>query len=145
VLAIGIAYTEIISASLFAWMINSLNKFMRKYDETIPLLKLGKEDVTLITDYIGEGYAYCTEQGLTTIDEMNRFEGIMLDPTYSAKGLGGGLDWLNKNDKRDKTVLFWNTYNSVDLSHFCSQIDYRTLPKVFHRYFETPTQEEEWV
>jgi len=126
-------------------MINSVNKFMKKYDDNVPLLKVVKEDVTLITDYIGDGYAYCTEQGLSTIDDMSRFEGIILDPTYTGKALGGGIDWLKKNGKNDKTVLFWNTYNSVNLSRFCSQIEYRTLPKVFHRYFETPTQEEEWI
>ena len=41
-----------------------------------------------------------------------------------------------KEDLSDKTVLFWNTYNSVDLSGYAAQHDYHELPEEFHKFFE---------
>jgi hypothetical protein len=34
------------------------------------------------------------------------------------------------------TVLFWNTFNSVDLSRESEAVDYHVLPKGLHRCFE---------
>jgi hypothetical protein len=73
---------------------------------------------------------------------MAELEGIPLEPTYTGKALGGGLDWLKRRGEQSKVVLFWDTYNSVDLSGLCAGVDYRSLPRGFHRYFTEPTQEE---
>jgi len=36
---------------------------------------------------------------------------------------------------QEKTVLWWNTYNSRVFSAQVASTDYRRLPKYFHRYF----------
>jgi hypothetical protein len=41
---------------------------------------------------------------------------------------------------RDRTVLFWNTFNSRDFSDEISGLDYHELPRPFHRYFEQEVQ-----
>ena len=41
---------------------------------------------------------------------------------------------------KEKTALFWNTYNSRDLSSEIANVDYRNLPKACHRYFEEEVQ-----
>lgn len=99
--------------------------------------------MTLLEDYLGDGYAFLTDLGLKTVRLMKELEAIPLDTTYTGKALGGGLDWLRKQGLQDSVILFWNTYNSVDLSHLIKDADYRELPKALHKYFEEPTQEEE--
>ena len=37
-------------------------------------------------------------------------------------------------------VLFWNTYNSRDLTPLINGVDYHQLPRGFHRYFENEVQ-----
>ena len=41
---------------------------------------------------------------------------------------------------RDKTTLFWNTYNSMDFSGEIAGLDYHVLPMAFYRYFEEDVQ-----
>ena len=76
------------------------------------------------------------------IKKVKELEGLMLDPTYTAKTLFGGLDWLKKQGEQDKTVLFLNTFNSVDLTDQFKDIKYQVLPRKLYKYFERPTQEE---
>lgn len=123
-------------------MIVHINDLMRKYDKTVPKLIVRPDDLYLLGDYLGEEYACFTEEGCCTVDEMRDLEGIPLDHTYTGKALAGGLDWLKKREEQDKTVLFWNTYNSRDLSDKAATVDYKSLPPKFHKYFEEPTQEE---
>ncbi len=123
-------------------MIGHINDLMRRYDRSVPKLMVRKEDLILLGDYLGEEYACFTEEGCCVVDEMRDLEGIPLDQTYTGKALAGGLDWLKKRGEQDRKVLFWNTYNSVDLRDKAATVDYLSLPKGFHRYFEEPTQEE---
>jgi len=123
-------------------MINHLCDFMRKADPSIPEIRVSSDDVILLEDYLGDGYASFTELGVRMVQQMKELEGISLDTTYTGKALGGGLHWLQKQGLQNSTVLFWNTYNSVDLTHLIQQLDYHQLPKSLHQYFEKPTQEE---
>lgn len=123
-------------------MINQLCDFMRKADPSIPEFRVSSDDVVLLEDYLGDSYAAFTELGVRMVRQMKELEGISLDTTYTGKALGGGLDWLKKQGRRDRVALFWNTYNSVDLTHLIQQVDYHRLPRSFHQYFEKPTQEE---
>ena len=71
-------------------------------------------------------------------------ENIRLEHTYTGKALGGGLDWLKKQGETEANILFWNTYNSIDLSEKTATVDYKSLPMKFHKYFKEPVQEETW-
>jgi len=105
---------------------------------------VSEEELILLGDYLGEDYAAFTDVGCQCVDDMRELEDIPLEHTYTGKALGGGLDWLKKQGKSDATILFWNTYNSVDLSEKAATIDYKTLPEKFHKYFREPVQEETW-
>ena len=126
----------------FAGMVNNICRFMRGADPSVPEVACSKDDVTMLGDYMGKGYAYFNELGLETVRRMKELEGIPVDGTYTGKALGGGLDWLKKQGLQDKVVLFWNTKNSVDLSSLIEDADYHELPRSVHRYFEKPTQED---
>lgn len=142
VVAVRIAMPWMVNAKNIASTVNKTCEYMRALDSSIPPIKISEEDVILLTDYLGPGYAHLTDNALKTIALMKELEGIPLDPTYTGKALGGAVDWLKKNNLEDKVALFWNTYNSIDLSHLIEDADYHDLPKPVHRYFEQPTQEE---
>jgi hypothetical protein len=71
---------------------------------------------------------------------MRERAGMILNGTYSAKAFSALLEDAEKQVLKGKTVLFWNTYNSRDLSKFAAEVDYHQLPKAFHRYFEDDVQ-----
>ena len=121
-----------------------INKFMRKYDSSIPLIDVKEDDLILLEDYLGDEYACFTDIGCQCVSDMQELEDIPLEHTYTGKALGGGLDWLKRHGETDANILFWDTYNSIDHSEKAATIDYRNLPKKFHKYFEEPVQEETW-
>lgn len=142
VLGVRVAMPWLVTKWRMRRMVGHINDFMRRYDKTVPKLMVKPDDLYLLGDYLGDEYACFTEEGCCVVDEMRDLEGIPLEQTYTGKALGGGLDWLKKRGNQDKTTLFWNTYNSVDLSDKAATVDYKTLPVKFHKYFEEPTQEE---
>ena len=123
--------------------INDICRYLGKTDHSFPQLKVSDSDLTILQDYRGERYAKFTKEGMEAILLMHSLEKIKLDGTYTGKTLAGALAYIKKNRLEDKVLLFWNTYNSVDLSHLVKDIDYHKLPAPFHQYFELPNQEFE--
>ena len=63
-------------------------------------------------------------------------EGIGLETTYTAKCMAAMLDLALHPPYREATLLFWNTYSSVDpTAAIGSAPDWRELPPAFHRFF----------
>jgi len=144
IVAVRVAYPWLVTKWRMKRMIGDIIRLMRKYDSTVPSVDVSEEELILLGDYLGEDYAAFTDLGCQCVDDMRELEDIELEHTYTGKALGGGLDWLKKQGKSNSTILFWNTYNSVDLSEKAATIDYKTLPKKFHKYFTEPVQEETW-
>ena len=68
------------------------------------------KDVALVRDYDETGYGVITENEKSTLKELARTEGILLDPVYTARAFYGMLDYLNhKKIKPNSNVLFWHT------------------------------------
>jgi len=68
------------------------------------------KDVALVRDYDKAGYGVITENEKSTLKELARTEGILLDPVYTARAFYGMLDFLNlKKIKPNSNVLFWHT------------------------------------
>ena len=90
--------------------------------------------------YYGEQYGLYTEQGMEALRLMDRHEGITLEGTYTGKTFAAFLNDTARPELKDKTILFWNTFNSRDLSTFTANVDYRDLPRPFHSYFTEDVQ-----
>ncbi len=142
VIAVRVSMPWLVTKWRMRRMIRDINKYMRKFDPSVPLLDVKEEELTLLEDYLGKEYACFTDYGCQCVDDMLELENIQLDHTYTGKALGGGLDWLKKKGETDANILFWNTYNSRDLSEKSANIAYDELPKQFHKYFTEPVQEE---
>lgn len=79
-------------------------------------LSFGKKDVTLNEDYLGDGYGIIGEREREAIALTARHEGILLDPVYTGRAMGGMIDMIRAgNFGTDETVLFWHTGGSPAL------------------------------
>ncbi len=148
--AAGLNKTRVVPVRVIEEKMASRKRFLKLFRQTASLLSKGdpsfphltlKDDELLIrNDCMGEGYAHFTRKGVDAADLMQRETGIVLNGAYSAKAFSALLDDARKGALKGKTVVFWNTYNSRDLSEVASGVDYHALPRDFHRYFEMAVQ-----
>jgi D-cysteine desulfhydrase family pyridoxal phosphate-dependent enzyme len=79
--------------------------------ETVPV-----EDVRLLTEYVGEGYAVPTPAGRAAVRLLAERAGIFLDYTYTGKAMAGLLDRLRQGAFRpEDRVLFIHTGGHIAL------------------------------
>ncbi|MFH1090948.1 MAG: pyridoxal-phosphate dependent enzyme [Pseudomonadota bacterium] len=115
--------------------IQGAGELMRRHDPAVPERPITRDDVLLDHDQLGDGYAHVTGAGQAALEAMARRQSIRLDLTYTAKTLAALLNFVRTGPGRGP-LLFWNTYNSVDLSAVADKVDHRSLPREFHRFFE---------
>ena len=119
----------------------TVSRFMR---DALAMMRAASAEVpdvalpepVILDGYLGEGYGYPTVAGNAAIEAFAELEGIRLDPVYSGKAASGMLDFAKQPEHRDERVLFWLTYNAVDLSAEAAAVDYRDLPRGLHKFFE---------
>ena len=111
---------------------------MAKYDNLLP--KMTFEQLNFNERYFGGEYGLPTQEGLDAIKILKESEKIKLEPTYTGKTFAALLGFVRANKKKikDKTILFWNTYNSRDFSDILAKLDYHDLPEEIHWVFENP-------
>jgi hypothetical protein len=64
-------------------------------------------------------------------------KGFKLENTYTGKTIAAMIDFLKRKENKDKKVLFWNTFSSIDLNHYLDEIKFNwiDLPEIFHKFF----------
>ncbi len=92
-------------------------------------MDLSPNEVILLEEYLGRGYAHFTEQGLMAVAEIKRLEEVSLDGRYTGKAQSGGIGWIRRIGLGDRVILFWNTYNSVDLNPLVRGVEYHLLKR----------------
>jgi D-cysteine desulfhydrase len=140
IIAVRVIEKRLANAKTMARLFQDTASFLRKLDPAFPNLLLHEVDWTIRDDCLGSGYARFTEKAMKAASLMRERAGIILNGTYSAKAFSALLEDAEKQVLKGKTVLFWNTYNSRDLSKFAAEVDCHQLPKAFHRYFEEDVQ-----
>jgi D-cysteine desulfhydrase len=129
-----------------------LQKIKRLYEETnmllhgadasFPIMPFDEEDVHILHNFTGKGYALFTQEGVDAIQLLQESEGIVLDGVYSGKAFAGLLYDVHNNASAQDTILFWNTFCADDFVRNISGISYKELPCYLHPYFESkPLQE----
>lgn len=78
----------------------------------------------LLDDYYGKGYGEETELARDAAIHFDRI-GIRLESTYTAKAAAA---FLAIQATTDEPVLFWNTFNSRDVTELASAADTKLLP-----------------
>lgn len=92
-------------------------------------LELGKEDIIVFDEYIGEGYGEVDEEVSETIRLTSIKEGIFLDPVYTGKAMVALVDLVKKGYfKKEDNIVFFHTGgtaalfpNKAKLSKFLSR------------------------
>lgn len=129
------------SAERISKLFDSTCSFLHDNDQSFPKFELKQDDVEIIYDSCGAGYAIYSPEGEKAKELLYRTENILLDGVYTAKAFAGLLKDVEVKKSQDKVILFWNTFCSDTFEDITSKIDYKKLPKCFHYYFESPVQE----
>lgn len=83
------------------------------------------QDLNLNTAYIGEGYGVVGELENEAIKLTAQLEGILLDPVYTGRAMGGLIDMIRTSQiDKDATVLFWHTGGAPALFAYSDALDF---------------------
>lgn len=83
-----------------------------------------REAVVANCDYVGPGYGMPADDTLEAIDLFARFEAILLDPVYSAKGAAGLIDLIRKGHfAKGEKVVFLHTGGAIGLTGYTHCFD----------------------
>ena len=110
-------------------------RYLKRMGGSLPEITMGTP--AILDTYLGDGYGHPTPACSKSYVLMKDRENIELDPTYTAKTFAAVLDYCQSN--RKDTVLFWNTYNSVDMTSGEDSADYHRLPVQLKKYVEADT------
>jgi len=74
-------------------------------------------------DYFGGGYGVVSELEREAMDLTAMHEGILLDPVYTGRAMGGLIDMVrNKEFASTDTVLFWHTGGTPALFQYAKEL-----------------------
>ncbi|WP_420631171.1 D-cysteine desulfhydrase family protein [Candidatus Leptofilum sp.] len=74
-------------------------------------------------DYLGDGYAMVSETEREAIQMVAQLEGILLDPVYTGRAMGGLIDLIRWGAfTRGQSVLFWHTGGAAALPAFVDKL-----------------------
>ena len=74
-------------------------------------------------DYFGGGYEVVGDLEREAIQFVARYAGILLDPVYSGRAMGGLIDMIrNKEFSSNDTVLFWHTGGTPAIFEFAREL-----------------------
>ena len=105
-----------------------------------PPLTLEEGEIEIRREYLGDGYTRFTPEGMEAVKLLKKTDSLELEGTYTGKAMACLIDDARKGLIKGKTVLFWNTCNAVDFSQKIDGVDWRTLPKEYHHYYEEDFQ-----
>lgn len=140
VIAVRVIEEKFANVAKMRRLLDATQALLRRSDPGFPQVKISASDLNIREDCLGEGYARFTEKAVRAAEIMRQATGIHMNGSYSAKAFSALLDDAKRQVLKDKTTLFWNTYNSRDQSAATVGVDYRQLPRGFHRYFEQEVQ-----
>jgi 1-aminocyclopropane-1-carboxylate deaminase/D-cysteine desulfhydrase-like pyridoxal-dependent ACC family enzyme len=119
----------------FKTLYDETNTFLHRLDPSFPLAPLSSDDVSIVTDFLGDGYGFPTAEGTEAIALFKKYESISLDPVYTGKTAAALIHHclLKTKNNSPGPVLFWNTKSSIfpETGH----VGYHLLPSEFHHYF----------
>ena len=138
--AVRVTDPSFTSAATAHRLFGKTSAFLHKADPAFPATAFPEDAFVLREEFYGKEYALYTEEGMRAVKLAKETEGIALEGTYTGKTFAALLADAASGALRDKTVLFWNTYNSRDFTDEVKDMDYHVLPKSLHRYFEEDVQ-----
>jgi L-cysteate sulfo-lyase len=79
--------------------------------------------VDVNANYLGGGYSVVGELERDAIRTVARTEGLLLDPVYTGRAMGGLIDLIRRGEiDRPQKILFWHTGGTAALSAFAEKL-----------------------
>lgn len=119
-----------------AKLFHETNELLHSYDPSFPKFEVSENDFDVRYDFKRPRGRLMNEAGAQAMKQVKELSNLQLDEMFTANAFAALLADAEKGLLRDKTVLWWNSYSSIDLSHQITTADFHQLPKAFHRYFE---------
>ena len=110
-----------------AKLMNRTYVFLKQRCGRLPIIDTRAPEI--LHGYLGDGYGMSSTAADNVTQLLKQSEGITLDATYTSKTFAAVIDYCQQREKTAGPVLYWHTYNSVDLSDQARRLDYRKLPK----------------
>ncbi len=74
-------------------------------------------------DYLGGGYSVVGDLERDAIRTVARQEGLLLDPVYTGRAMGGLIDLIRRGAfTKGQSILFWHTGGAAALSAFAEKL-----------------------
>ena len=116
-----------------ARLMQSTYRYLRNRWQTIPEIEL--KAPLILNEYFGDGYGRPTEAGCKAYEQVKKKAGVILDLTYTAKTFAAVIDYCRIHTSESEPVLYWHTYNSVDLSAQVNPVEAVGLPRRFQKIY----------
>lgn len=129
-----------VNAPAMVELFHDTNHLLHEKDDSVPPLDFTEEETLIRHDFYGGNYAEYTQESVSAMKIVHETEGIRLEGAYTGKAFAALLADAAGGLLHGKNVLFWDTYNSRDLSNLIVGQDYHDLPKPLHPYFEQDVQ-----
>ncbi|MES9815193.1 MAG: D-cysteine desulfhydrase family protein [Candidatus Thiodiazotropha sp.] len=82
-----------------------------------------EKDLTLDSNYVGDGYGIIGELEKEAIALTAKYEGVLLDPVYTGRAMGGLIDMIRSGMlTKEDTVLFWHTGGAPSLFAYAESL-----------------------
>lgn len=135
VVGVRVTPASIANADVVTDLVKDCVELLSSRGAGLPDVDIGGGDILMDGDHFGSGYGCATEASDEAARIMADEEGIELDGAYTSKAFAALLDYV-RGGSADGPVLFWNTFNSMDLSGRIHGADYRGLPEEFQRFYQ---------
>lgn len=119
-----------------AKLFRETNELLHSYDSSYPNFEVSENDFDVHYDFKRPKGKLLNEAGVQAMKQVKELSNLQLDEMFTANAFAALIADADKGLLKDKTVLWWNSYNSIDFSDQIATADYHKLPKAFHHYFE---------
>ncbi|MGH1541841.1 MAG: D-cysteine desulfhydrase family protein [Arenicella sp.] len=84
-----------------------------------------QDELILNSNYVGDGYGKVGDLEREAIALTARTEGILVDPVYTGRAMGGLIDMIRSGEiNSNDTVLFWHTGGAPALFAYSDQLNF---------------------
>ena len=111
VIGVRVVPAEIASLVRARQIMTEALALLNESDLGFPRLRPESVGLRVREGFFGDGYAQPTAEAHEAVD-LAAAQGLRLETTYTGKALAAVVADARNNQLIDKTVLFWNTYNS---------------------------------
>jgi D-cysteine desulfhydrase len=139
IVGVRIIEEDVANRPKIARMVNGAARYMRRRDGSVRPLQLAAEEVDMLDDYMGLGYAHPTGKAVRAVERVARAEGLPLETTYTGKTMAALLDHARRHP--GARLLFVDTFTE---SSALEEGDYRDLPNKFWPVFDPSHQARCW-